>query len=171
MMVLWIYYQDNTHQVTFTWFRGSEKGFLPGEELDEIYKVKAKKNRYSLPFTNPDGNNYWQYSSAAFGDFDNDGDQDMVVGGGALRISKNIGTKFKPLFGKREELLDVNGNPLKNCDMPEEKLLGRAKMDRLGRAKMGRLGRAKMDRLGRAKMGRLGRAKMDRLGRAKMDRL
>ncbi len=105
-----------------TWFRGSEKGFLPGEELEEIYKVKAKKNRYSFSFTNPEGTNYWQYASAAFGDFDNDGDQDMVVGGGALRISKNIGTKFKPLFGKREELLDVNGDPLKNCDMPEEKL-------------------------------------------------
>ena len=109
-----------------TWFHGSENGFLPGEELEEVYKVRASKNAHSLSFMNPDGRNYWQYSAADFGDFDDDGNQDMIVGGGALRLAKNIGSKFKPLFGKRELLLDINGNPLKICEMPEEELTNKS---------------------------------------------
>ena len=48
----------------------------------------------------------------AFGDFDGDGDQDMVIGGSALRISENTGTKKQPRFGKRQLLLDISGKPL-----------------------------------------------------------
>lgn len=105
-----------------SWFRGSKYGFSSGEALEEVYNVKARNKAYSLPFTNPDGMNYWQYSSAAFGDFDDDGDKDMIVGGGALRMSKNIGTKYKPIFGKRELLLDINGDPLKIHEISNEKL-------------------------------------------------
>ncbi|MGJ8734858.1 MAG: FG-GAP repeat domain-containing protein [Cellulophaga sp.] len=38
----------------------------------------------------------------------------MIIGGNALRICKNIGTKSAPEFGKRELLLDVNGEQLKS---------------------------------------------------------
>jgi hypothetical protein len=107
-----------------TWFRGGENGFLPGIKLEEVYDtqfVKAVNNSYySLPATNPESLNYWQYSSVAFGDFDDDGDQDMVIGGPAIRLSKNIGTKFEPLFEKRELLLDINGDPLKIREIQED---------------------------------------------------
>src|SRR5690606_38486367 len=55
---------------------------------------------------------YWTYSSVSFGDFTEDGLEDMIVGGGSLRISKNIGTKTDPKFGLREFLLDTEGNRL-----------------------------------------------------------
>lgn len=106
-----------------TWFRGGENGFLPGIKLEELYDtqfVKAVDNSYyALPATNPESLNYWQYSSVAFGDFDDDGDQDMIVGGHSIRLSENIGTKYKPFFGKREMLLDINGDPLKIREIPE----------------------------------------------------
>ncbi|AOW18156.1 hypothetical protein LPB03_12135 [Polaribacter vadi] len=109
-----------------TWFRGSEYGFLPGLKLEEIYNSNSVNRTlpsvFSLPSDNPESMNYWMYSSAAFGDFDDDGDQDMIVGGSAIRFSENIGTKFKPLFGKREILLDVNGDPLKIKEISKEEL-------------------------------------------------
>jgi hypothetical protein len=105
------------------WFRGSEKGFLPGIKLKEVYDPEAVKlPYYSKPSSNPEGMNYWQYSSVAFGDFNDDGTQDMVVGGYAIRLSKNIGTKSNPLFGKRELLLDINGDPLKIRERSEEEI-------------------------------------------------
>lgn len=97
-----------------TWFRGSENGFLPGIHLEEAYDALAasRQMKNSLPITDPEGTKYWTYSAADFGDFDNDGDQDMIVGGGALRICENIGTKTAPKFGKRELLLDTQGQQL-----------------------------------------------------------
>ena len=97
-----------------TWFRGSEFGFLPGIKLEEAYDpmMAWEKLNHSLPITDPKGTNYWTYSSTAFGDFDNDGDQDMIVGGKALRLCENIGTKSAPKFGKRELLFDVLGHEL-----------------------------------------------------------
>lgn len=104
-----------------TWFRGGENGFLPGVKLEELYDHRsASLDKRSLPLSNAENPDYWIYASAAFGDFDDDGDQDIVIGGHAIRLSKNIGTRFEPLFGKRELLLDINGDPLKVHEPTEE---------------------------------------------------
>ncbi|MDO5969575.1 FG-GAP-like repeat-containing protein, partial [Flavivirga aquimarina] len=97
-----------------TWFRGSEYGFLPSIHLEEAYEaISSLSQNNSLPITDPKSNMYWNYSAADFGDFDNDGDLDMIVGGHALRFCENIGTKTTPKFGKRELLLNEQEQPLK----------------------------------------------------------
>jgi hypothetical protein len=97
-----------------TWFRGSADGFSGGEKLPQFSDENGAGHRASskLSVTDPAGLWYWNYSAVDFGDFDGKGLQDMIVGGAALRISKNVGTKSNPRFGKREMLLDVNGKPL-----------------------------------------------------------
>jgi hypothetical protein len=97
-----------------TWFRGSEEGFHRGQELPQFGdpRVGSKQRDNSIPRTNHLSWEYWNYSSVAFGDFDGKGLSDMIIGGSALRISKNIGTKTEPGFGRRELLLDTHGNPL-----------------------------------------------------------
>lgn len=96
------------------WFKGEEQGFLPGEYLKQEGDplVGLHQRDYSLPASDIVSSYYWTYSSVAFGDFDDDGDQDMIVGGSAIRLSENLGTKYNPKFGKRELLLDINGKPL-----------------------------------------------------------
>ena len=119
-------YQDmitgQYHPGEVTWFRGSEEGFLPGVKLPQEGDPSAAWNPMYLEMAeNPEDAviperietfDYWVYSSASMGDFDDDGDYDLIFGGSALKISKNIGTKNEPKFGKRELLLDVNGKPL-----------------------------------------------------------
>ena len=62
---------------------------------------------------------YWVYSSASMGDFDDDGDYDLIVGGsGGLRISENIGGRNSPSFAERRPLLDINGEPLRILNKP-----------------------------------------------------
>lgn len=110
------------HPGEVTWFRGSEQGFLPGVKLEQegnsasnwnamMFELGGSSDDVVLP--DPiDTFDYWVYSSASMGDFDDDGDYDLIFGGNALKISKNIGTKKEPKFGRRELLLDVNGKPL-----------------------------------------------------------
>ncbi|MYD95792.1 MAG: VCBS repeat-containing protein [Gammaproteobacteria bacterium] len=105
------------HPGEVTWFRSTGDGFLPGVKLLQEGDPTADGN----PMFGYDGEpgdigtfDYWVYSSASFGDLDDDGDQDLVVGGGSgLRMSENIGGPTSPSFGKRELLLDVHGKPLK----------------------------------------------------------
>jgi hypothetical protein len=98
-----------------TWFRGSESGFLAGQKIPQFADENGAGLHSSskLSVLDPAGLWYWNYSAVDFGDFDGKGLQDMIVGGAALRISKNIGTKSDPRFGRREMLLDTDGNPLK----------------------------------------------------------
>ncbi|MDO9184081.1 MAG: VCBS repeat-containing protein, partial [Bacteriovorax sp.] len=105
------------------WFRGVEGGFDDGELLDQEGDP-VDVTDYSLRMAdNVKSQHYWLFSIANFGDLDNDGLLDMIVGGSSIRISKNIGTKSAPKFSKRELLLDIKGDPLKIGDFltPKEK--------------------------------------------------
>ena len=116
------------HPGEVTWFRGSPDGFLPGETLPQegdpadagdpdMNEFRAERNPDFVPFEGEKGDigsfMYWVYSSATFGDLDDDGDHDLIVGGsGGLRVSENVGGPNDPSFAKRELLLDINGQPL-----------------------------------------------------------
>ncbi|MCY3816347.1 MAG: FG-GAP-like repeat-containing protein [Gammaproteobacteria bacterium] len=115
------------HPGEVTWFRGSAEGFLPGEKLpqegdpaaDANPEWDAERVQYDptfQPYPGEPGDigtfEYWVYSSATFGDLDDDGDYDLIVGGGGLRVSENVGGPKNPSFGVRKLLLDVNGQPL-----------------------------------------------------------
>ncbi len=118
-------YQDiatgQYEQGEVTCFWGSDNGFSPGEKLPQEGNPGGKKDS-NLPFTDVNSWHYWCYSAVSFGDFDGDGDYDMVVGGSALRLSKNTGSKTSPKFAYREFLLDTEGNPLRIYDPSEEEL-------------------------------------------------
>ena len=102
------------HPGEVTWFRGTSEGFAPGIKLQQEGDPEAGAHEYDE--SDPDGIletfGYWVYSSASMGDFDDDGDFDLITGGGTLRISENIGGKKTPKFAKREMLLTVDGEPL-----------------------------------------------------------
>ena len=116
------------HPGEVTWFRGSAEGFLPGEKLPQEGDPSAaanpawdadriKANPAFQPYPGEPGDigtfDYWVYSAATFGDLDDDGDYDLIVGGsGGLRISENAGGPKNPSFGVRKLLLDINGRPL-----------------------------------------------------------
>lgn len=118
------------HPGEVTWFRGSADGFLPGEKLPqegdpasqasgdpELEAMRAEWNPEYEPYEGEPGGigtfDYWVYSSATFGDLDDDGDYDLIVGGsGGLRASENIGGPGNPSFAKRKLLLDINGEAL-----------------------------------------------------------
>lgn len=114
------------------WFQGSNKGFLPGEELVQAPSPEGLPRSRGLT-SNKNHQYYWLYSSATFGDFTGDGKADLIVGGiMALRISKNVGTESKPEFGPREVLLDINGNPLKIHEFSKDELKHYEMLEELG---------------------------------------
>ena len=116
------------HPGEVTWFRGSAKGFLPGQKLPqegdpeadanpEIMALYARRDSARQPYVGKPGDigtfHYWVYTSATFGDLDDDGDYDLIVGGSeGLRVSENIGGREHPGFAMRQLLLDINGQPL-----------------------------------------------------------
>ena len=133
-------YQDmitgQYHPGEVTWYRGSAEGFLPGETLPQegdpaadanpaFDAVRAQMDPDFEPYAGEPGDigtfDYWVYSTATFGDLDDDGDYDLIVGGsGGLRVSENTGGPRNPVFGVRKLLLDVNGQSLKTRELTPE---------------------------------------------------
>ena len=126
------------HPGEVTWFRGSPDGFLPGQKLPQegdpeaaanpsLMAAMAQRDASYEPYAGEPGDigtfEYWVYSSATFGDLDDDGDFDLIVGGsGGLRVSENIGGPRNPSFGVRKLLLDVNGQPLQTRSYTESEV-------------------------------------------------
>ena len=115
------------HPGEVTWFRGSPEGFLPGEKLPQEGDPASSGNPDFGNYTGEPGDigtfQYWVYTSATFGDLDDDGDYDLIVGGsGGLRVSENIGGRKTPSFALRERLLDISGRPLQSRPYTEGQL-------------------------------------------------
>ena len=113
------------HPGDVTWFRGTGDGFLPGETLTQEGDPSSNGQPMFGNYEGEPGDigtfHYWVYTSASFGDFDDDGDHDLIVGGsGGLRISENIGSPRRPSFAMRELVLTVDGAPLTILDRGEE---------------------------------------------------
>ena len=105
------------HPGDITWFRGGEDGFEPGVMLPQEGDPASNGQPIWSDYDGEPGDigtfDYWVYSTATFGDLDDDGDYDLIVGGsGGLRMSENLGGPKNPRFGRRVLLLDVHGAPL-----------------------------------------------------------
>ena len=124
-------YQDmitgQYHPGEVTWFRGSPAGFMPGKTLPQ----EGNPDSHGQPgWQDYDGEPgdigtfaYWAYTSATFGDLDDDGDYDLIVGGsGGLRVSENVGGRKNPSFAQRVRLLDVEGHALQTRPYTEGQL-------------------------------------------------
>ncbi|RZM27494.1 MAG: hypothetical protein EOO88_12865, partial [Pedobacter sp.] len=98
------------------WFEKTASGFKAGEKLAQYGDPRSKDRMKKWHQF------YWLYSAASFGDFTGDGKPDLITGGRALRISKNIGTATSPEFDERQLLMDVDGKPLKVYDFTKEDL-------------------------------------------------
>ena len=113
------------HPGDVTWFRGTGTGFLPGVTLPQEGDPNSNGNPMFGNYDGAPGDigtfHYWVYSSASFGDLDDDGDYDLIVGGGdGLRVSENIGSPRRPSFAMREALLTLHGEPLRILDRGPE---------------------------------------------------
>ena len=124
-------YQDmitgQYHPGEVTWFRGSADGFRPGQTLPQEGDPASNGQPQWRDYDGEPGDigtfEYWVYTSATFGDLDDDGDYDLIVGGsGGLRVSENVGGPRNPSFAARELLLDVNGGPLRTRDYTKTQL-------------------------------------------------
>ncbi len=107
-----------------TMWENTGSGFKPGVPVKQYDDKYCKRGGIqSLPFTDTRSNDYWNFSSAGFGDFNGDGLIDLFVGGsGGLRVSLNVGTKNKPEFGKRTPLLDIDGNMLTIYELSKKQI-------------------------------------------------
>ena len=112
------------HPGEVTWFRGSSDGFQPGQTLPQEGDPASNGQPDWGNYDGAPGDigtfDYWVYTSATFGDLDDDGDYDLIVGGsGGLRVSENIGGPKNPSYGVRQILLDINGLPLQTRSYTE----------------------------------------------------
>lgn len=101
-----------------TCYYGSADGFESPIDIPQVGYPGWENFKLGTKYDDPTGEMYWIYSAADFVDVDGDGLLDLITGGRSLRVSKNIGTKSKPAFGKRTPLLDINGHNLKFSDAP-----------------------------------------------------
>ena len=113
------------HPGEVTWFRGTGDGFEPGVKLPQEGDPSVNGQPAFGNYEGEPGDigtfHYWVYTSASFGDLDDDGDYDLIVGGsGGLRVSENIGSPRRPSFAMREPLLTIDGGSLRILDRGEE---------------------------------------------------
>lgn len=91
------------------WFRGTKKGFLPGERVAQEGDPLGNKDPNIKDKFNPQGGAYWYYNTLATADLTGDGLEDLVLGGSQVRFSKNIGTRENPKFALRQPLFYTDG--------------------------------------------------------------
>ena len=122
--------QYNPGQIS--WWRGTKDGFQPRQYVDQQgYQGTTFSNSIfgeTEPDEDPKSLDYWNYSSAGFGDFNGDGLTDLFVGGmGELRVALNTGTAVHPRFGLRKYLLGIDGYPLSIVPPSEKEVEGARK--------------------------------------------
>lgn len=95
-----------------SWWRGSEKGFLPRQFIEQEGYVEGECYTGVMTWS-PASNSYWNFTTARFADFNGDGLLDLfVAGSGGFRVALNKGTKEQPVLGLREYLFHVDGTIL-----------------------------------------------------------
>ena len=95
-----------------SWWRGSEKGFLPRQFIEQEGYVEGECYPGVMTWS-PASNSYWNFTTARFADFNGDGLLDLfVAGSGGFRVALNKGTKEQPVLGLREYLFHVDGTIL-----------------------------------------------------------
>ena len=102
-----------------SWWRGSEKGFLPRQFIEQEYYEEGTTIENGVAGYRgimswaPNSFNYWNFTTARFADFNGDGLLDLfVAGSGGFRVALNKGTKEHPVLGLREYLFHVDGTIL-----------------------------------------------------------
>lgn len=102
--------QYNPGQIS--WWRGTDKGLAPRQFVDQE-GYTGQKHYTGLDPDSPKSNEYWNYTSTGFADYNGDGLLDLFVGGTAgMRVALNEGTAEHPKFGIRKPLLFVDGTRL-----------------------------------------------------------
>ncbi|QEC42136.1 FG-GAP repeat domain-containing protein [Pseudobacter ginsenosidimutans] len=121
--------QYNPGQIN--WWRGGKDGFQARQFVDQEGYTEGNLGFSGVSSElDPRSNNYWNYTSAGFADFNGDGLTDLFVGGfGEMKVALNVGTKEVPKFGLRKYLLGLDGLPV-SVMRPSEEEIQKAKSQR-----------------------------------------
>jgi FG-GAP repeat. len=118
-----------------SWWRGGKNGFLPKQYVaQEGWDGKNLKAHVSVPCKapwDPESLDYWNYTSANFGDFNGDGLPDLFVGGFLdFRVALNEGTRENPKFGLRKYMHFTDGKIL-TINRPSDEYVQKFQNERL----------------------------------------